>query len=322
MNALTGPDAAPAPAQAVARGFHAGERAMQARAGKDVALAGIGERVIRDYMPEQHRELFAQLPFVVVGGLDAQRQPWAGVLAGPPGFMTTPDARTLHLAARPAAGDVLAAALQPGAPLGLLGIQPHTRRRNRLNGVVAQVDASGFGVRVAESFGNCPKYIHPREARHVEAVVGPPSAPVVASRLNDEDSRLVRGADTLFIATAHPDAGVDATIAYGVDVSHRGGAPGFVTLAEREDGGQVLILPDYVGNFFFNTLGNVLLNPRAGLLFIDFAHGHLLQLAGDAEIVDDDVSLAEHPGALRLLRVHVRAVRRTEHALPLRWIEP
>src|SRR5690606_5085976 len=113
--------------------FHEGEQAMQARAGALERLAAIGPRVVRDHMPDQHRELFEKLPTLVIGSLDAAGQPWASLLVGPPGFVRTPDARHLRVNTRPETDDPLAAALALEAPLGLLGLEPHTRRRNRVN---------------------------------------------------------------------------------------------------------------------------------------------------------------------------------------------
>ena len=128
--------------------FHAGEHAAQARVGVREKIAAAGQRMIRDAMPEQHRELFEKLPTIVVGSLDARRRPWASILAGPPGFIGTPDERTLRVAVRPGAADPLAAHLALGAPLGLLGIEPHTRRRNRMNGTVIALDGGGFSIGV------------------------------------------------------------------------------------------------------------------------------------------------------------------------------
>src|SRR5262245_9705981 len=91
--------------------FHRGEWALQARAGMRERLERSGRRVIRDYMPEQHRELFAQLPLLLVGTLDAERWPWTSVLVGRPGFVSTPDARTLSVNALPRVGDPLEANL-------------------------------------------------------------------------------------------------------------------------------------------------------------------------------------------------------------------
>lgn len=289
----------------IADPFHAGEHALQARAGLRARMADIGARVIRDHMPDQHRGFFALLPFLLVGSVDGQGQPWASVLHGAPGFVRSPDPRRLRIAARPPAGSALAAHLTAGASLGLLGIQPHTRRRNRMNGRVVAADDDGFEVAVEHSFGNCPKYIRVREA-HVLTGAGEPGVPEAGATLDDEARALIAAADTLFIASAH---------AGQADVSHRGGAPGFV----RFDAEGRLLLPDYAGNFFFNTLGNLLLEPRAGLLFIDFERGDLLQLSATAELIWDGPRVDAHPGALRLLRLTVTGMVRTRGGLPLGW---
>jgi predicted pyridoxine 5'-phosphate oxidase superfamily flavin-nucleotide-binding protein len=215
--------------------FHAGERALQQRTGLRERMAMVGPRVIRDHMPDQHREFFAQLPFLVVGSLDESGQPWASVLQGRPGFAHSPDPQHLRIDALPPPGAPLATSLRLDAPLGLLGIQPHTRRRNRMNGHLTALDANGFEVAVDQSFGNCPQYIQRREA-----VIGGSAALTVpaAQRLSALDAAahaLIATADTLFIASGNAE---------GVDVSHRGGEPGFVDV----DAAGRLLLPDYRGN--------------------------------------------------------------------------
>ncbi len=290
----------------IAEPFHDGEKALQHESGAFGTLAVAGPRVIRSYMPEQHRSFFSQLPWLVVGALDTQGQPWAHALAGPPGFVQAPDPRQLVVRS-PLAG------LAPGAPVGLLGIEPHTRRRNRMNGVVTQADEHNFSVQVTQSFGNCPKYIQAREATWA----GPQAAGAVreSTTLDDAARRIIAAADTFYIATAHPAARQGGAASHGVDVSHRGGRPGFVRMAE--DGS--LLVPDYNGNHFFNTLGNIALNPRCGLLFIDFETGDTLQLAASAELVWEGPAVTAHPGAQRLLVLRVQAVRYKETALPLCW---
>jgi len=301
----------------IAAPFHAGERALQTLAGSREVMAAAGSRVIRDFMPDQHREFFAQLPFLVVGSMDARLQPWASVLAAPPGFAHSPDATHLRIDALPMADDPLVAQLVQGASLGLLGIQPHTRRRNRMNGNVEAIDAAGFLVEVQQSFGNCPKYIQAREPLFA---AGQPAAPAQRlDGLDDAARALIARADTFFIASAFPQHAADGDeadpAAQGVDVSHRGGLPGFVRVGE--DG--VLTVPDFTGNRFFNTLGNLSVHPRAGLLFIDFESGHLLHLTATAEIVWDGPEVAAFEGAERLLRLRVEQVLRRPGALPLRW---
>jgi len=294
--------------------FHEGELALQQRAGSMDRLAQAGPRVIRDHMPDQHREFFAQLPFLVAGSVDAQGQPWASVLAGLPGFAHSPDPRRLVVRARPLPHDPLAQTLAPGMPIGLLGIEPHTRRRNRLNGRVTQLDGDGFAVQVDQSFGNCPKYIQARKPEFTGAAPGAAAAHRLDA-LDDAARRMIQAADTFFIATAHPTAGRSDSPAHGVDVSHRGGKPGFV----RADADSVLMVPDFLGNFFFNTLGNLAINPRCGLLFIDFETGDLLYLAARGEIVTGAREVKAFQGAQRLLRLKVTSALRVPAALPLRW---
>jgi predicted pyridoxine 5'-phosphate oxidase superfamily flavin-nucleotide-binding protein len=294
--------------------FHAGEQALQRRVSPVLQqrMQKTAEVVLRDYMPDQHRDFFALLPTLVLGSVDARGRPWASMLAGRPGFVWSPDPVTLHVAARPVAGDPLNDHLQPAAQLGILGLQPETRRRNRMNGRVTAIDDTGFSVTVEQSFGNCPQYIQARMPRLVGAPANPPRRLEVAA-LSQQAVAMIAAADTLFIAT-HAQG-------EGVDVSHRGGKPGFVKVEVR-DGRTVLTLPDFRGNNFFNTLGNIALDPRAGLLVVDYATGDLLQLTARAEILWDGPEVESFQGALRLLRLHVDCGQIIEGGLAVRWGEP
>ncbi len=317
----TTPDGTP-PAAAEAApdrsAFHRGERALQSRVGARDRIERIGHRVIRDAMPDEHRELFAELPFVVVGALDERGRPWASLLTGAPGFMRSPDPRTLRIDAVAGDGDPIGAGLRAGAAVGLLAIQPETRRRNRLNGTIVEAGAGGFAVRVAQSFGNCPQYIQARAPVFaVGAAAGPRRARAEGALLTVGAAALASRADTFFIATASPAAG-GPDPAEGVDVSHRGGKPGFVRVSQ-EGGRSVLTSPDFSGNRFFNTFGNLLLEPRAGIVFVDFASGHLLSLTGEAEVIWDGPELAAFAGAERLLRFRASEGAWLENAVPLRW---
>jgi predicted pyridoxine 5'-phosphate oxidase superfamily flavin-nucleotide-binding protein len=297
--------------------FHPGERSLQARVGMEQRLATLGPRVIRDHMPAQHRDFFARLPFVLVGTIDSDGQPHAGIVAGPPGFAWSPDERTLRIDGLPIADDPSRRGLRLGASVGLLGIQPHTRRRNRMNGRVTALDGAGFTVEVEQSFGNCPRYIQAREPRFDDhqALAGQARH---GAGLDARARAVVAAADTFFIATAHPDAG-DGDAAHGVDISHRGGPPGFVAVE-----GNVLTVPDYAGNTFFNTLGNLVLEPRCSLLLVDTEAGGLTWLQARGEVVETLAEVRRHPGAQRLLRLQVTASLHVPAALPLRWsaVEP
>jgi uncharacterized protein len=314
-NTLVSAPAPPSGWRAAESPFHDGELAAQERAGVRERMDTSARRGIRDYMPEQHRTFFAEQPFMVLGGVDTTGQPWATLRIGAPGFISTPDERTLRIAGRSLEGDPLAGTWQVGSVVGGLGIQPATRRRNRVNGVITFIDDQAMTVAVSQSYGNCAKYIQSRTPTTIEfnaeETLG---APVVSNHLNDADRELLAHADTFFIASANTSS--DAGLARGADVSHRGGKPGFIRI---DDDNNTLTTPDFSGNLFFNTIGNLTLDPRAGLLVIDFASGDLLYLAVDAEIIWEGKDLESFDGAERLFRWHLREVRRTRRALPLRW---
>lgn len=298
---MTGVDAGPPSAP-----WHAGEVALHERLGVADRMAELGRRVIRDHMPDQHRAFFAQSPFLAVGAVDGAGDPWATILTGAPGFATSPDPRTLRIAARPADEEPATPGLVAGAAVGLLGIDLQTRRRNRMNGRVAACDAAGLTVTVDQSFGNCPQYI---AARPVETVAASAGAVETLDGLDAAARALIAAADVLFVASY-----AETTQGRQVDVSHRGGKPGFVRV---EDDGA-LAIPDFSGNRFFNTLGNIVATGRAGLAFIDPSSGDLLQLSGAAVIDLDPAAGARFHGAERLWRMRPRRILRRRGATGLR----
>lgn len=291
--------------------WHEGELAIQRRAGVIEQMAPIGRRNIRDHLIEQHRAFYPKLPFIVAGSVDLAGDAWATLLAGKPGFLHSRDPLTLDVSAPREPGDPASAGLGDGQAIGLLGIELHTRRRNRLNGVIRRDGTDGFTVEVGESFGNCPQYIRLRQFAFVRDPAEPsPVEPEELHALDEAARAMIGAAETLFIASY-----VDTMAGRQVDVSHRGGRPCFV----RVDADGTLTIPDFAGNRFFNTFGNIRANPKAGLVFVDFASGELLQLTGEAEVVLDGPEIAAFQGAERLLTFHPRRIVRRRDALPLRW---
>jgi predicted pyridoxine 5'-phosphate oxidase superfamily flavin-nucleotide-binding protein len=289
--------------------WHPGEVALQASLGVSERLAEVGRHVIRDHLIEQHQSFYPLLPMAVLGSVDAAGDAWATVRTGYPGFMEAVDDLHLHLDLQRDPLDPADVGMDDGRAIGLLGIDLGTRRRNRLNGEVVR-DKTGFSVRVEQSFGNCPKYIQLRGAYYVNDPTMPSEvSPLIAVSMNETVRHLIEHADTFFVASY-----VDLADGHRqVDVSHRGGPAGFVRID-----GESLVVPDYAGNLFFNTLGNIAVNPRAGLTFVDFETGGLLQLTGDAVIIDD-AGMALLPGAERMWRFTPRKVVWRPGVLPLRW---
>lgn len=282
--------------------FHRDELAAQ-------ALGGPGPKSarMRPFMPDQHRDFFPLLPYLFVAATDDQGWPVASVLAGAPGFVQSPDPVTLRVDSVADTGDPAAAGLAIGRDVALLGLDLTTRRRNRANGQVAAVDGQGLSVHVTQSFGNCAQYIQTRRPTAATRVPGPVER---FDGLDNAARALVAASDTFFVASrSRPEVGRDG----GLDMSHRGGRPGFVGID-----GNTLTIPEFRGNRFYNTLGNLLGEPRAGLLFVDFAAGELLQLQGRASI-DWTPGCTAPEGTERLWRVRVERGWRRRGAFPFAW---
>lgn len=295
--------------------FHAGERRVQARAGVPEHYVEQVAPYVRDRMTEQHVTFFASLPVLFMGVPDSDGWPWAVVSFAPPGQLCAATPGELQVHARPALEELLGLEFTPGTKIGVLGLDLATRRRNRLNGTlldsdaVAGVASDGLRIGVDQSFGNCPQYIQQREidwaAEQTKSLVSREVA------LNDEVSRvLLAQADTFFIATRAGE--LDDAAPNGVDVSHRGGRPGFLHM--NADGS--LSFPDFAGNRFFNTLGNIELDSRVSLLIPDFITGEVLLLKGHARVDWNPQRAALVEGAERIVDVVPEQVLHVENALP------
>lgn len=299
--------------------FHAGERLVQERTGER-GTALINSRSISTGIPAAARNFVGQQRWCIVGAADAAGALWACLLSGEPGFVqASDDLRSLQVASSDPQG-VLArmapmADLQPGQSIAVLLIELQTRRRLRINGHVSQVTAQAsvqaLEVAVGQAFPVCPRYIQKRELLPLEAApAADNSSGTDASSgtlLDEATSAWIAGADTLFIASLGPSE--DA------DVSHRGGRPGFV-----QQQGQVLRIPDFNGNSMFNTLGNLELESRCGLVFPDFEGARQLQLTGHARAhfgVEADID--QTGGTGRWIEFRVDSWRSTPLNLPQRW---
>jgi len=290
--------------------FHAGEQQVQERLGvRDIE--DWARKVVRHHLPEEHRAFHTAIPFLIVAARDEKGRPWATVLTGRKGFVTSPDPSSLMMDTKPVPGDALEWALVAGADLGILGIELATRRRNRVNGRIKRNGSDVIALSVEQAFGNCPQYIRERAWRYVDSESA--GIPARGTRLTPSQSEWIASADTFFIASGH--RGEEENPAYGMDASHRGGEPGFVQIVSETR----LRFPDYAGNNHFNTIGNLVLDPRAGFLFINFETGSLLQLTGRTTIDWDSNAVARFPGARRLVTFDIEEVVELPAAIPLRW---
>jgi len=254
--------------------FHDGEVLIQEQVGeREVAM--LNGRSISTRVPAAARLFLSRQRICVLASAAADGDPWATFVTGSAGFASVSEDLTildLAITEERAAGEQAPAlrSLSEGDPIGLLFIELATRRRLRINGSIARINVRGLQIAVQEAFPNCPKYIQRRAIESVNAPL-PGLRLESGTELTDTAVQWIQRADTVFVASAHPDGRLDA--------SHRGGNPGFVRIREG-----ALLIPDYPGNSLFNTFGNFALNPRAGLTFLDFDQARQLQLTGEVAL--------------------------------------
>lgn len=278
--------------------YHAGELEVQRRMGQAEIAVRVG-RMIRTEIPAAGAAFLAEQPMVVLAATDDAGRVWASLVTGPAGFMHADADGTIAVGALPVPGDPLHEVLRrPDEQVGMIAIEPQTRRRMRVNG---QARPTGDGLRIHpdQVYSNCPKYI---SRRHIAGVAETTHRPTVrhAEVLDERLQQIVGRTDTFFIGSADPDGNADA--------SHRGGNPGFLQVLSPNR----LRWPDYRGNSMFMTLGNISANPRCGLLIPDWQTGNTLQLTGTAEIIWDE-------GPQCSVEFTVDEVVELSDVSPLRW---
>ncbi|KAG2378336.1 hypothetical protein C9374_008479 [Naegleria lovaniensis] len=351
--------------------FHEGECFFQHQVGLSEDKSSQLSQFVRNYMPMQHREFYEKMPFLLVSSMDEKERVWASIIVAHPPFLQestnvqtlqestndltlpyqakpmvslarTLDDRSIHIETMLLHGDPLQNNLKSEIPIGILGIEPHTRRRNRVNGrVKGSVAFSNSGINdhhetvsflleVDVTMGNCPKYIQAREwnwkDRRREEGYGNVSRGlwVLPSQLEEFISK----SDAFFIASASKESMSSSSLnptehdrRQGLDVSHRGGKPGFVTVSRtisqvEKTEQTILEYPEYLGNFMFNTLGNIVTNPKVGLLFINFDNGDLLYMTGKAFVAQ---GFQSKPGAQHTVRFYLEEWIYSQKQVPFEW---
>uniref|UniRef100_A0A0G4HNU1 FAD-binding FR-type domain-containing protein n=1 Tax=Chromera velia CCMP2878 TaxID=1169474 RepID=A0A0G4HNU1_9ALVE len=304
--------------------WHAGERFFQERQGTVKSSNELGPVIYHATIPHSYRDMIGPQPHFMLSFLDSSTgRVWPCQIFDKPGFADPfpSDGRRIDLSATldPRDGAAVGGLLRNGTSVGCVQIDWMSRRRNRFNGQVQNLneETGHFSVQILQAFGNCPKYITRRRisrmGRNREFASVEPA--VESSRLSDRAIKLVEKADMIYLATGH--------VQYGADMNIRGGYPGFVRVFRD---GSVVVWPDYVGNGFFMSLGNTRLNPQAGILITDYDEtGDGVQILGrlqtherkEVESLSDREErprwlteiLSEESQALQLVVLEVEVVR-------------
>ncbi|KAJ6256170.1 hypothetical protein Dda_9005 [Drechslerella dactyloides] len=283
--------------------FHAGEENIQ-----QLLRVPKQDNPTAPYLPPGVSRYVASCQLIAVGTTSPSGQPWASLLAGPPGFAQGVGAGVLAMQSPIPAGDPIYENLQEegwgeaesGHAKGegmVAGLAMNLERRQRVKLYgrskrgMHKVDKTEIGMVLAieQTLGNCPKYMN---ARHLDLV--PVQVPTnttdnfqVPVSLPQEALDLISRSDMFFVASRN--GFID------MDVNHRGGPPGFVRVIPNEPSSQAtaeqpttLVWPEYSGNRLYQTLGNFQVTPLAGLTFPDFNTGDMLFLTGKVEILIGD----------------------------------
>ncbi|MHA3021244.1 pyridoxamine 5'-phosphate oxidase family protein [Mycobacterium sp. BMJ-28] len=282
--------------------YHPGEVTVQQRMGQSEIAQRVG-RMVHPTIPGAAADFLAEQPMIVISAADDTGRMWTGLIAGPPGFVYADDARTIVVGALPAHGDPLAEILRTPRRIGMIAVEPQTRRRMRVNGTAAPHDG-GLLIHTDQVYSNCPKYISRRSIEDARPAAESPGVRH-AVEIDSHTREIITAADTFFIGSADPEGNADA--------SHRGGNPGFLQVLSPTR----LRWPDYRGNSMFMTLGNIEANPRCGLLIPDWQTGSTIQLTGTA-VIDWD-HRGDVPGAQSSVDFTLSELVELTAASPLRW---
>jgi len=265
--------------------FHEGECKVQKRVGEEHIAKRTGQ-IISDRIPGRAIEFVNKQPMVITSSIDKDKNIWTSILVGNPGFVTALDEQNVQINLSKLVSsklDLFWENIRENTNIGMLFIELTTRKRLRVNGMVS-LSNENINVSVEQAYPNCPKYIQRREIEVVKTDTDLPKSNLNGSSLTNDLKQWIGNSDTMFVGSSDDKSNLDA--------SHRGGDPGFIQIVDE----STLKIPDYPGNSMYNTLGNFMSNPKAGLLFVDFKEGKTLQLTGKSEIVWHEEDAQEKTG--------------------------
>ncbi|KAK7711559.1 hypothetical protein SLS57_008042 [Botryosphaeria dothidea] len=287
-----------------------GERAMQdlLRVPRDM------DNPTSSFMTPQAAAMLVRAPLLALGALDADHRPWAALWGGEPGF-SQPLGNSIFGVRSPVDRrfDPVAQALVDGKTNGEvikeegrgrmvagLPIDLVTRKRVKIYGrmVVASMGRASGGaeeeeagkeeddqneglgqmqlvIKVEQSLGNCPKYLN---SKSITPATPRPQLESDSPTLSAAARALVAKSDLFFISSSNGT--------HDMDVNHRGGPAGFIRVQPSSDPSAptTLVYPEYSGNRYYQTVGNLRTTPLAGLCIPDFATGDVLYATGRTTI--------------------------------------
>ncbi|CAG8951235.1 hypothetical protein HYFRA_00007982 [Hymenoscyphus fraxineus] len=304
--------------------FHDGEKTMH-----KLLQIPMRDNPTQPFLTPYAANTLTRSPILALGALDSKGRHWTSLWGGEAGF-SRPVAQgvigmktIINQSYDPVAeillegrhdGEVVKAE-GAGKMVGMLAIDLETRSRVKLYGrMVAgalQGTEEGIGhvqlvVKIEQSLGNCPKYLN---KKHILPSIPQPKLVTSELPLPQAALDLVSKSDLFFISSSNQEA--------DMDTNHRGGPAGFVRILQTEKGTS-LVYPEYSGNRLYQTLGNLITTPQAGLVFPDFETGDVLYVTGNTEILagKSAAELISHTNLA--VKVNIEAVRFVANGLGFR----
>lgn len=157
--------------------------------------------------------------------------------------------------------------------------------------------------------GNCPKYLNKKEI-----IIALPKPVLISNSLPlpEVALNLLSRADVFFISSSHHGS--------SMGTNYRGGPPGFVRVLVNDDSGTTLVFPEYSGNRLYQTLGNLQMTPKAGLVFPDFETQDVLYVTGTTEILIGEAAGNLLPRSNLVVKLSLTGARFVQKGLAFRGI--
>ncbi|KAI4156436.1 MAG: hypothetical protein L6R39_001107 [Caloplaca ligustica] len=284
--------------------------------------------------------LIQHSPLLALGTLDDKGRPWTTLLGGKAGFArplghSVMGIRTMVdpsydpvinslLASND--GDESVEQADKYRAVSALTIDLATRSRYKLAGsmvagALGQLgDASGSGqehqaspteaqivIKIERSLGNCPKYINKKQ---IIPTIPEPALVSGTLPLSAEAIELLAKADLFFVTSSYDGS--------SMGTNNRGGPRGFVRVMQNDFSGTTLVYPEYSGNRLYQTLGNLCVFPKVGIVVPDFDTGNVLYTTGTTEIVLGRDCAAILPRSNLAVKVHLEKARFVRHGLAVK----
>ncbi|MEM9102651.1 MAG: oxidoreductase [Pseudomonadota bacterium] len=328
--------------------LHPGELFIQQRKHTPSELTAQIPRYIQQDMPQQHADFYADLSYLPLATLDTQGRPWASLLVTQSdndptvGIRISPQ-NTLDIEAEMNRFDPLLQSLKQRSlshtiesPLFAgVGIDFSNRRRNKLAGKIQSYDTElenklRLKLQSNEHLGNCPKYITLRSLAHCnrQAELDISHVDNLRTSISQACKAHIDQTSTVFLATKYTSENTTTHHHPSkMGLNHRGGPPGFVRVYEdvktqstEKMVSTYLVLPDYSGNRFYQSLGNIQKDALVGLVFPNFHNGDILYATGQAKNLFDKDAEALMPRTHLITQILITGLVFVKQGLNLRML--